>query len=46
MQGFWGEVHLKTTGLYQVTNWSYGQKTQKRGEMGVKGGQGVLGVGG
>ena len=36
MQGFWGEVHVKTTGLYQVTNWSYGQKLKKRGK-GVEG---------
>ena len=36
MQGFWGEVHAKTPGLYQVPNWSYGQKTQKKGEMGGK----------
>ena len=34
MQWFWGEVYAKTPGLYQVPNWSYGQKTQKRGEMG------------
>ena len=38
---------MKTTSLYQVTNWSYGQKTQKKGgNGGVKGGPGVLGVGG
>ena len=43
MQGFWGEVYAKTPGLYQVPNWSYDQKTQKRGEMG--GLRGVWGVG-
>ena len=30
MREFLGEVLAKTSGLYLVTNWSYGQKTQKR----------------
>ena len=28
LQGFQGEVHVKTSGLYHVQNWSYGQKTK------------------
>ena len=24
-------IHAKSPGLYQVTNWSYGQKTQQKG---------------
>ena len=44
MQWFWGEVYAKTPGLYQVPNWSYGQKTQKRGELGgLRGVRGVQG---
>ena len=49
MQRFFGEVHLKTTGLYQVPNWSYGQKTIKGGKRkrkGWKGGKVVKGGGG
>ena len=34
---FLGKVHAKTPGLYQVPNWSYGQKTKKKVEMGVVG---------
>ena len=37
MRGLGGKVHAKTSGLYQVPNWGYGQKTQKRGwERGVQ----------
>ena len=44
--GFHGEVHMKTPGLYHVPNWSYGQKTQKKGgNGGFKGGPGGLSVG-
>ena len=32
--GVLGEVLAKTPIFYQVPNWSYGQKTKKRGEMG------------
>ena len=32
------EVHAQTPGLYQVQNWSYGQKTKKKwGKWGLKG---------
>ena len=41
MHVFRGEVIAKSPGLYQVTNWSYGQKTKKGGvivrKWGVKG---------
>ena len=39
---------MKTGGLYQVPNWSFGQKTQKGGELeGVKGDiGGCMGSGG
>ena len=47
MQWFWGEVYAKTPGLYQVPNWSYGQKNQKKGGIGeLRGGprgRGVVG---
>ena len=32
--GIMWEVHARTPGLYHIPNWSYGQKTPKRGEMG------------
>ena len=35
--GVGGKVHAKNSGIYQVPNWGYGQKTQKRGwERGVQ----------
>ena len=40
MRGLQMEVHATILGLYQVTNWSYGQKTQKkrgRGKWWIKG---------
>ena len=37
MQWFWGEIYAKTPDLYQVPNWSYGQKTQKNGKRGEGG---------
>ena len=47
MRGFWGEVHTKTPGLYQVPNWSYDKKTQKRGgNRGIRGSKGGGGLGG
>ena len=46
MRVFWGKVYTKTPGLYQVPNWSYGQKN-KKGEMGglmwVQGGWTLVG---
>ena len=34
--GVLGEVHTETPGLYQVKNWSYGQKIKKRRVHGGK----------
>ena len=39
--GFRVEVHAKPPGLYEVPNWSYGQKTQKKGGRGEIGGKRV-----
>ena len=45
MWGFLGEVHAKKSGLYQVPNWSYGQKSKKKGvTWGKLGGEGELGA--
>ena len=32
--GVGGKVHAKNSGIYQVPNWGYGQKTQKKGGEG------------
>ena len=41
-----GEVHPKTPGLYQLTNWSYSQNIKRGvvGEVGEQGLRGGLGV--